>query len=481
MTSPGFDRHRGPQHLVVGHAGLDRAPGLRRRGRRPAGRPGPAVPRPARPPGSGAASSSWSNSRNATTDASGDLVQRRLGADDDPRDRARPRPRVAPGELGDRLAQQRLELLAGPVDADPQPLGQHRPAAVRGTPPAASCRTGGTPACRVVGLEHRRLAHLALGEGPARPARQQSGAPGPVQHAHHPTVAAQRRGRATPSTGRSGRCRRRGDRSPRRAASRPAPAPRSTRDQRRSRHRLEARARRRHDGRHPSAPGPLERHVAGVPRRRPLVLQRLVVLVDHHERRPASAWARTPRPGRRPPTHPPAAACAQSRGKRRHRAPAAPQPRGHARRPSPPTGTRSARRPRAAAASATGTTSTAGGSRSTVRGRSNASRTRRHRASTLAGPTAGARAGARTIAGGDAVARNVASRPTHRHAAHRHRSIMSADGPMPDTLAIGASATPGGRLDVDARVTHPPTRRPAAGSAPSSRPRPRSAHRSGTE
>ena len=62
------------------------------------------------------------------------------------------------------------------------------------------------------------------------------------------------------------------------------------------RHARDARARRRGEQRDAGPPGPFDEHVAGVPRRRPLLLQRLVVLVDHDHHRELGAR----RPGRGP-------------------------------------------------------------------------------------------------------------------------------------------------------------------------------------
>ena len=92
------------------------------------------------------ANSSWSRSRNATTSASVDLVQGGLGSDDDTGAGAARALVDVGGHLGDRLAHQRLELLAHPAHPGPQVL--HLRARRSGcTRRAGPCRTGGTTAC----------------------------------------------------------------------------------------------------------------------------------------------------------------------------------------------------------------------------------------------------------------------------------------------------------------------------------------------
>ena len=69
-----------------------------------------------------------------------------------------------------------------------------------------------------------------------------------------------------------------------------------------------------------------------------------------------------------------------------------------------------------------------------------------------------------TIVGGDAVARNVARRPAHRHDAQPHRSIISADGPMPDTFASGDERRRPRVGPTPTAVTHPADPRPCSGT-----------------
>ena len=61
------------------------------------------------------------------------------------------------------------------------------------------------------------------------------------------------------------------------------------------------RTRRDQDTRHTGTAGAFDGDVAGVPRRRSFLLQRLVVLVEHHDRSHARRTATTPRCGRRSP------------------------------------------------------------------------------------------------------------------------------------------------------------------------------------
>ena len=294
----------GVEHLVAGQAGLDEDAARRPRRGRPTSR---------------AARASRARACLAGAVAGGEqlLVEveegHRVGRR--PPGGARPRCRpgrrrparpaaVARGHLGHRPAGQQLQLLAGPGDAHPERLqpgraargadrGAGRPAAPAGTAPSVRPRR---PPAR---------ARLAAGQLPAGAARQQPGPALAVEHAHHP--AGRRRASRT-RVDQPGRVEARpgrlvaGGRRPRRRASRPAPrcatAPAAAPGQASAS--SDGRGRGEH-ARHPGPPGPLDGDVAGVPRRRPLLLVGLVVLVEHEDRAQLGGGAPTPRPGRRPP------------------------------------------------------------------------------------------------------------------------------------------------------------------------------------
>ena len=93
------------------------------------------------------------------------------------------------------------------------------------------------------------------------------------------------------------------------------------------------------------------------------------------------------------------------------------------------------------------------------------------------GLTAG---GLATILSGEAARRIVASRPAHRHATQRHRSIVAASGPTPDTFATSARPVPAGG-SLSSSVIQPATRRPARGTRTMAPTRTRSPRSSGTE
>ena len=111
------------------------------------------------------------------------------------------------------------------------------------------------------------------------------------------------------------------------------------------------------------------------------------------------------------------------------------------------------------AAATSGYGSVAGASRTTARpaARAAAATSPTGAGSLRRGGGAGRRA---TTRSGDAVRRNDAGRPAHRHAAQSASSRRSAVGPRPDHLANGLSATPTGGA-TSRSVTHAPTRRPA--------------------
>ena len=149
--------------------------------------------------------------------------------------------------------------------------------------------------------------------------------------------------------------------------------------------------------------------------------------------------------------------------------PIAAEPAGRGRAPRRPTGTgraavaagRSRRARRAPAAYR----SAPGGSRSTARSAESARssdadrRAARRRSPVRRRAGAGGRA-PRTTPVGDAVRRNDARRPAHRHAAQPARSISSAPGPRPVTLASGSQRDARRRARRRRPRPSPPTRRP---------------------
>ena len=206
-------------------------------------------------------------------------------------------------------------------------------------------------------------------------------------------------------------------------------------------------------------PGPFHRHVAGVPGRRPLLLERLVVLVEDDDR--PDARHRRPRPGSGSHDHvDPARGRAQSCGTIATHSPAR-RRRAPSNRAWSTEGSTTRVGPTAAAARTTGTGSALGGRRTPLP-RRRAGGPRRHRPARAGRVTAGA-GSAGTARGGEAASRKGRSRPAaHRRDAHAASSITSADGPWPVTLARGrslASGTPGSGGPT--ATTHPPTRRPA--------------------
>ena len=204
--------------------------------------------------------------------------------------------------LGDRLAGEGLQLLARPGDPGPQvpePAAAAARAHQRACLPAASadaaCPARAGPPPRRTGRRRPRSPQARAGEQP-RPAE-------PVQHADDPPAVGPRAAQHVASRGENSPARA-GSSSRRSATSttghppaRRRPAPRAARA---------ARACERRHGRHERAghagpAGPLDGDVAGVPGRRRLRLERLVVLVER--RRSAAARHRAPAPTR-PPASP---------------------------------------------------------------------------------------------------------------------------------------------------------------------------------
>ena len=119
-----------------------------------------------------------------------DLVQGGLGADHDPRPGRPHRPRRrAAGDLGHRLADQGLELVADPGHALAQRLHAGGAAGAQTTGRVGAA--AGAAQLGVVGLGHGRVAPLAPGQLAARPAGEQPGPAGAVEDAQHPAVAPQ--------------------------------------------------------------------------------------------------------------------------------------------------------------------------------------------------------------------------------------------------------------------------------------------------
>ena len=157
----------------------------------PAGRPWSARPSGGRPerarrsgpaprPGSGVRAAPGRSPGTRHTERGGHrLVQRSFGPDHDAR-----RGRLA-GELVHRLAGQGLQFLPDPAHAKAQPLHPGGPAGQGGGHRAVGAAA---PAVQPSGrrLLHRRAAPLAAGQLAAGGARRQPGAPGAVEHTHHP-------------------------------------------------------------------------------------------------------------------------------------------------------------------------------------------------------------------------------------------------------------------------------------------------------
>ena len=342
----------------------------------------------------------------------------------------------------------------------------------RVTPARAFLKPAGPHAAHTAGaaVPHRRHTQVVVGllrppprsasqraSSPQAAAREQLGSARPVEHAQHAAARARSREPARSRAGRPGAGPPRGGRPPRRPASRPGHAPgrrcaaRPTPSASRVGHGLSE-----HAG-NAGPPGSLDGDVAGVPRRRLLLLVGLVVLVEHDDaaevgdRRPGrrarpddGGAGRAPRPVVRDATPPP-----RRRG-------AAGGDRGGLR------GGRAEHESVAecGAARATCTRFVAGGSRSTEPGRRTlAARTWSARLRRR-GPGRG-RGRCATTRSGDAVLRRDARRPAHRHAAHPARSTSSGGGPSPLRLASGRSARP----PAARRRPRPSTHRPVGRAA----------------
>ena len=286
---------------------------------------------------------------------------------------------------------------------------------------------------RLVGQAHRRVAPLAPGERATGPAREHASSPRRVVDADDPRVgpakfADQRR-----------RQERRLPRLLVRAVDDVDDRPAGTFGAHREanghiaerRHARDARARRRGEQRDAGPPGPFDEHIAGVPRRRPLLLQRLVVLVDHDHHR--ELGARGPRRGPSPDDDIDTSGSARPtravRARSALRGAAAPPP---SPRPAPRSASRRAsnhvsRRSRSRR-SATRQVATAA-RRHRRRARASARWPTTDDGRSIGGPSARAFT-ADTFTGGLAVTRNGRSRPAaQRTDAQRARSTRSAAGP----------------------------------------------------
>ena len=152
----------------------------------------------------------------------------------------------------------------------------------------------------LAGVGHRARAHLAPGQLAAGHAGQQRSPPLAVEDAHHPPAG----GRLPQQGDQAGRveARSRGlvasvDHLHDRPAGPLLGPGRGQQLRPRDRQRLQRRVGRGENARHPRPPGPLHGHVAGVPRRGPLLLVGLVALVeDEHGPQPGPRRPR-PRPG----------------------------------------------------------------------------------------------------------------------------------------------------------------------------------------
>ena len=463
---------RGLEHLVVGQAGLHQQPAAAAAGPDAAGRRGPGGRAPARRPGSGAP---------AARRRSRGRRRRRPTAPGAARPRCRRTPRRPPRALARRVAAV-TSTHGAPAAASsssrrrPTPGRRHdrRARAARpGTRPGAPCRTGRSAGAPLVGLAHGGVAHgSARSAGSARHARRPAAGPARgVEHADHRAAgvaagaSSGAREQRPSSTGP-----RRGGRRPRRSASPPAPrraTASSTR--RRPAERLERRR-------------PATTSTHGTPARRarsmatsrachvgrPLLLERLVVLVEHDDRgrgraTGAHAAARAPTTTSRPP-----AAAAQSSRHDGHGA----ARRGAAGRPAAgpgrPTGITTRAVARATAAART-TPRRIGGRRQPQHGAP--SLRRRARPGGRAGidrhqdrPAVTARAGRRGAppAGGEAAARKAPDRSAAHRQARPRRQVdeVGRRARSPVTLAIGRSLAPGTPGSGVARA-RPPSRRPA--------------------
>ena len=218
----------------------------------------------------------------------------------------------------------------------------------------------------------------------------------------------------------------------------------------------------RHGGADP--PGPLEHDVACVPRGHPLLLQRLVALVEHDDRGEVRAAAPTPRSGHRPRTAR-AAPGRRPRPRALHRLELRPQDEhpvpsphevAHQRAEPGALGHQHERRPvRREMRSATSSRrSAAGGQRD---GLDREARARRGTGLGRARDRAPRWARWRRR-------KSATSLPAHRCAAQRPSSSSSAGGPAPTTLAIGSSRPAPGSGTTSSATTQPRTRRPCSGT-----------------
>ncbi len=210
-----------------------------------------------------------------------DLVQRRLGPDDEVAPHS-PGPELGlGGELDDRAAGQRLELFAGPTDPGAQVLHLR--------PTAAGAHLGpdrlAAPAAQVavVALGHRRVAALTHGDLPAGRTAEQPRPALAVQDAQDPGPAAEDLDETGAVAGFGGRQLPGVDDLDARPTGSLGLARRGR--QRGGGERLERRSGRDEHAGHVGATGALDGHLAGVPGRRLLLLERLVVLVEHDHRR----------------------------------------------------------------------------------------------------------------------------------------------------------------------------------------------------
>ncbi len=206
-------------------------------------------------------------------------MQHRLGADDHA---------FAAVFVADGLGEDGLELLTHPTHADTEVAQLRRAARGAHDRPFGAAALAAQHVARR--LHDRGIATLARRDLTADRARQEARAALAVEHAHDATRAhspdcLQQSVRVQARRGdrHAGGRRRRG------SANRALLVARRLDDTVRDRQRLERRARREQHARDPGTPSTLDRNVTRVPRRRALLLQALVVLVDDHDRlsRPA--------------------------------------------------------------------------------------------------------------------------------------------------------------------------------------------------
>ena len=210
-----------------------------------------------------------------------DSMERGLGADDHPRRRFRPVDGRSTADIDNRLAREGLELLPHPRHAGSKVL---EPGGMTVEAHGRARRRAPSAHERVLGLGDGGIAPLARRQDAACGAGEESGSSGAVQHAHHTSRRLEHsdeRVRVQTGSHRIGGAPRvhNFDGGPALALRVPAGT-----DERTPPERLEARARRDEEDGDAGSPTSLDRDVARVPGGNPLLLQGLVVLVDHHDR-----------------------------------------------------------------------------------------------------------------------------------------------------------------------------------------------------